>query len=366
MTRTLSLLFVTLLLAALTLAFLPTQASLPAQPAATPTFDPARLAQPPTVFPPAQADNGAQIYWGMCMDCHGDRGQGLTEEWRASFPVEQRNCWQAGCHASDFPSNSFMLPETGAPALAGAGTLTRFANALEMQIFIRQNMPLFPPGLLTDKQAWALTAYILRLNGRELNGMSLEEKNGAAVSIHDETPPASRSVAGVLCLTALLGLAVVGLSLQETQQEQAALEEKRLSRRGFLRLALATAWNAFALLAVNALTRYLNFHRRVRSPNVFDIGQTTDYPPDSRLIRPEIPAVIYNRGGEIIAYSLICTHLGCTLEEDARGFVCPCHGSHFDADGQVLAGPAREPLHRLKVEIADNGQMTLFWEKDGK
>jgi len=34
---------------------------------ATPTFDTAHLAQLPTVFPPAQADNGAQIYWGMCM-----------------------------------------------------------------------------------------------------------------------------------------------------------------------------------------------------------------------------------------------------------------------------------------------------------
>ena len=50
-----------------------------------PTFDPTRLAQPPTVMPPAQADNGAQAYWSMCMSCHGDHGQGLTDEWRESY-----------------------------------------------------------------------------------------------------------------------------------------------------------------------------------------------------------------------------------------------------------------------------------------
>ena len=56
----------------------------------TPTFDSNRLAQPSTVVPPVQADNGAQVYWGMCAACHGDKGQGLTDEWRNSYPLEKR------------------------------------------------------------------------------------------------------------------------------------------------------------------------------------------------------------------------------------------------------------------------------------
>jgi hypothetical protein len=48
-----------------------------------PTFDVQRLAKP--VVDSAYAEqlhNGSTIYWGVSMACHGDAGQGLTEEWR--------------------------------------------------------------------------------------------------------------------------------------------------------------------------------------------------------------------------------------------------------------------------------------------
>ena len=56
-----------------------------AQGTPTPTVD--RLAAPPTVPAPNQADEGAQLYWLYCQPCHGDQGQGLTDEWRAQFPA---------------------------------------------------------------------------------------------------------------------------------------------------------------------------------------------------------------------------------------------------------------------------------------
>ena len=55
-----------------------------------------RLAPPPTVYPPTQAGDGAQVYYQVCMTCHGHRGQGLTEAWRMSLDPEDQTCWQSG------------------------------------------------------------------------------------------------------------------------------------------------------------------------------------------------------------------------------------------------------------------------------
>jgi quinol-cytochrome oxidoreductase complex cytochrome b subunit/mono/diheme cytochrome c family protein len=185
----------------------------------TPTFDIARLDSPPTVYPPAQADNGAQTYWGMCIDCHGDRGQSLTDEWLDSFPPEDRDCWASGCHAEDFPENSFVIPLTGIPAIAGPGTLARFANTFEMWTFIRKSMPLFPAGSLTDEEAWSLTAYVLSLNGRRLTDLTLTKTNGAAIPVHRDVQIPESEFPGVLILSGVLILAIVGMGLRAKRNQ---------------------------------------------------------------------------------------------------------------------------------------------------
>ncbi|WP_314174165.1 FAD-dependent oxidoreductase [Streptomyces winkii] len=52
--------------------------------------------------------------------------------------------------------------------------------------------------------------------------------------------------------------------------------------------------------------------------------------------------------GEVRALSPRCTHLGCLVRfNDAEGaWECPCHGSRFDTEGQVIQGPATRPLER--------------------
>ncbi|MEW5829330.1 MAG: cytochrome b N-terminal domain-containing protein [Chloroflexota bacterium] len=213
--------------------FSPADASPSSQTAttATPTFDPSRLSQPPTVYPPSQADNGAQVYWGMCMDCHGDRGQGLTGEWLDSYPPEERDCWQSGCHGSDAPANSFAIPETGVPALAGPGALSRFPNAFELYAFIRENMPLFPPGSLTSEEAWSLAAHVLRLNGRQLGDFALSETNGSAIPMHRDVALPGSEFPGGLALAGVLLLAAFGLALWPGQ---AAGPPAQAARPGFV------------------------------------------------------------------------------------------------------------------------------------
>ncbi|MGB9673511.1 MAG: ubiquinol-cytochrome c reductase iron-sulfur subunit, partial [Anaerolineales bacterium] len=76
-------------------------------------------------------------------------------------------------------------------------------------------------------------------------------------------------------------------------------------------------------------------------------------------ILTDIPAVLYHTPQGFVALSLVCTHLGCTIGPQNSEFVCPCHGSKFDANGKVLHGPAEKPLHRLTVETTGDGNLVI-------
>jgi mono/diheme cytochrome c family protein len=107
------------------------------------------------------ADIGAEIYTLVCRDCHGDRGQGLTDAFRATWAPKDQNCWQSKCHAPNHPPEGFELPRY-VPAIIGAHTLTRFRSAAELETYISTNMPWHNPGALTAAEYQQLTAYILR------------------------------------------------------------------------------------------------------------------------------------------------------------------------------------------------------------
>lgn len=62
--------------------------------------------------------------------------------------------------------------------------------------------------------------------------------------------------------------------------------------------------------------------------------------------------VVYARrkGDAIEAVSAICPHTGCLVKLEAKGFVCPCHRSLFDAEGKAVEGPSPRPLDRLECK----------------
>jgi len=59
--------------------------------------------------------------------------------------------------------------------------------------------------------------------------------------------------------------------------------------------------------------------------------------------------------GSIVAYSVLCQHMGCPVgyREDAKDFLCPCHQSRYDParEGVVVQGVAQRPLPRVAVEV---------------
>jgi Rieske Fe-S protein len=137
----------------------------------------------------------------------------------------------------------------------------------------------------------------------------------------------------------------------------------RLSRRDFIKLCTQVFFALAAALGLGGLLRYLSYQPEPAPPVEYDLGPASLYPPGSRTVRADIPALITNTNGQIQAISLICTHLGCTLQaasDGGGGLDCPCHGSRFDAQGQVLAGPAQKALTRLRVEQLQDGSLRLF------
>ncbi len=83
----------------------------------------------------------------------------------------------------------------------------------------------------------------------------------------------------------------------------------------------------------------------------------------------------------IVAYSKICTHVGCAVglyEQATHHLLCPCHQSTFDVtnDCEVIFGPAKRPLPQLKITVDDAGYLVAtqgfrepvgpsYWERNG-
>jgi glycine/D-amino acid oxidase-like deaminating enzyme/nitrite reductase/ring-hydroxylating ferredoxin subunit len=85
-----------------------------------------------------------------------------------------------------------------------------------------------------------------------------------------------------------------------------------------------------------------------------EAGSAEDVPRgEARVVRTGLgkAGVYRDDHGEVHAVSLRCTHLGCLLRFNSaeRSWDCPCHGSRFDVDGEVLEGPAVSPLDRRDV-----------------
>ncbi|MBP2435965.1 ubiquinol-cytochrome c reductase iron-sulfur subunit [Microbacterium amylolyticum] len=80
----------------------------------------------------------------------------------------------------------------------------------------------------------------------------------------------------------------------------------------------------------------------------------------------------------IVAYSKVCTHVGCPValyEQHTHHLLCPCHQSQFDVsdEAKVVFGPAARPLPQLPITVDDEGYLVAksdftepvgpsFWE----
>jgi Rieske Fe-S protein len=126
--------------------------------------------------------------------------------------------------------------------------------------------------------------------------------------------------------------------------------------------ALASA----VAVSMAAVGRFLVPNVFYEPPQSFKIGNPADFPfgPPTFMADEKI-FVFRDRDKGFAVASAVCTHLGCTVAHFSsdQKFHCPCHGSVFGADGNVLHGPAPRPLNWFEVTLARDGQLNIDKDK---
>ncbi|CAN5577214.1 hypothetical protein BH24ACT22_BH24ACT22_16760 [soil metagenome] len=92
------------------------------------------------------------------------------------------------------------------------------------------------------------------------------------------------------------------------------------------------------------------------------IAQASEVPNKSakKFTNDGQPAVLVHlESDDFVAYSAVCTHQQCEVAYQEGQLACPCHGSLFDPanGGEVVQGPAQQPLPEIPVQVRD-GQIT--------
>jgi Rieske Fe-S protein len=133
----------------------------------------------------------------------------------------------------------------------------------------------------------------------------------------------------------------------------------RSTRRKFLNWLLGTGFGALVASIVYPVGRYLvpPATEEAETRSVTLPMRPEEVAPDSGQIfkfgnDPGI--LIRTPGGELRAFSAICTHLSCIVQyrADFDHIWCACHNGHYDLHGRNIKGPPPRPLEAYDVTVA--------------
>lgn len=137
--------------------------------------------------------------------------------------------------------------------------------------------------------------------------------------------------------------------------------ETRYERRTFLGKLLGGALTVSAAGAIGAVMAYLfPPERRVFNParRRMRVARADEIPlgRGKQVLFDGEPVWVLHLKEGWMAFAALCTHQGCIVAWDEKRvtFTCPCHAGLFDANGNVLAGPPRHPLKRLRVSVVQD------------
>jgi cytochrome b6-f complex iron-sulfur subunit len=130
----------------------------------------------------------------------------------------------------------------------------------------------------------------------------------------------------------------------------------KLTRRDFTE---RLAWGSFWAAAASSIVGMVKLLMPAVMPDAatrMKLGHPEELPPGTTRLFEDKNVFVFSESDGIYAISAICTHLGCIVSRLPDGqFDCPCHGSKFNTQGEVFAGPAPRGLDWIEVRQAPNG-----------
>lgn len=135
------------------------------------------------------------------------------------------------------------------------------------------------------------------------------------------------------------------------------LAVKKMNRKQFLKTVAATAVGAplLGLLKACAPSAPIVYARLQEDRALLPASSLGDLSVAGSYVKAYVPGhanplLLFQReDGELAAVLSTCSHSGCEVKKLRTKFECPCHGSEYDLRGNVLRGPAPEPLQTFRV-----------------
>jgi cytochrome b6-f complex iron-sulfur subunit len=140
------------------------------------------------------------------------------------------------------------------------------------------------------------------------------------------------------------------------------VSDRKTSRRGFLDVLLGASLLGWLASVLYPIIRYLQPLPQTgpTGPVRLTRDETSKLEQKQFVIVPvsgERVLVIQLPSQELLAFSAICTHEGCTVTYQPGQAViwCPCHDGRFDLNGRVLSGPPPRPLPKYAAKRQPDG-----------
>jgi len=153
-------------------------------------------------------------------------------------------------------------------------------------------------------------------------------------------------------------------------------EKADASRRKFVKSVVGVMVAVFGITTLTTVLRYLWPIGKVKGAQEVEVGRAGEIPTGKfkdKWLFKGFPSIVVHDEEGFRAFSLKCTHLGCTASWREEGwpaigrtepvFFCPCHDGVFDPKtGEVLAGPPPSPLPEILIEEKGGMIVATDWK----